>query len=326
MRRVEVLKSVSKIEHNLRTVSRYLNDIKAFLLNKDNYQKDNPHRQKVLEKLQELGRSWIKYDPLDKHITSLFEIYDYSDASFWEQLIQYNISSGDQKGGSRFISNFSDTESKRMQGFFDKLAALKFLFQQENIVYEKGVVASPSKEKEVLTLILPESTGEASSIERVALMLEGIGEINKAVSNIELGLQTELILLATDSGSDKSFDLLGVKNVISAIKDIIIVVYEHLLFYKHAKFAKNIEAIRESLAISEKINSLLEEEKITKEEAGRYKVYLNKGLGKILDVGVLIPEFNENSGEELKKLLSPNPKYLSSPKEEQEKEDKKKKE
>jgi hypothetical protein len=91
--------------------------------------------------------------------------------------------------------------------------------------------------------------------------MEGISLLYEVVSQVEQVEKeeiedSELIVLGCDSGSDKAFDFLGLAEVIGSLKDLILELWDRIIFYKEKKLSAKMELIANSLPIHERISVL----------------------------------------------------------------------
>ena len=123
----------------------------------------------------------------------------------------------------------------------------------------------------------------------------------------------DLIVLACDSGSDKSFDFLGLAKVMKEVKEIIIAIWDRRVFHRQRHVSESLSLIAESLPILEKIEQLRENGSIEKEQAELLKRKTISGATQFIEAGAIIPEFESASTHSPEQLMKPEPKLLVSP-------------
>ena len=120
----------------------------------------------------------------------------------------------------------------------------------------------------------------------------------------------DLSVLACDSGHDKSFEFLGDIQVIEALKDFILQIWDRVIFFKDKKHANYL--IEKSLPLLDRIEALEDREKIGPEEASALRQNILAGTRKFVSSGAMIPEMAQ-AAHDPRELLVPEAKLLSSP-------------
>ncbi|MEZ0610150.1 hypothetical protein ACAW74_16660 [Fibrella sp. WM1] len=145
----------------------------------------------------------------------------------------------------------------------------------------------------------------------------------KALSSVNLFYETiaqilghnenDLSVVAIDSGSDKSFDFLGAAKVVTSLKELIIGLWDRVIFYREKKLHERIDLITKALPVIENINTLEKEEKIGREQAEILRRNIFTGANDFILAGAILPEFEQHSTYSPRKLMAPEPKLLNSP-------------
>lgn len=173
---------------------------------------------------------------------------------------------------------------------------------------------SPYHGKKLLSVLVIEEPGRFSTAERLSQVLISIGLLYEACATIEGLSPQELSVVACDSGSDKSFDLLGVAKAIDSVKDIIVSIWDRVVFFKERKMETQIELIGKSLPIIDYIGQLEQQNKLGPEEAEILRRKVTEGASKFVRCGAIIPEIEERAASYNPRILmAPEPKLLSAP-------------
>ena len=191
--------------------------------------------------------------------------------------------------------------------FLPKLVTLltpEALSPRQKTTKEKSKLAS-------LTLVLPEGPGEHSKPQRLADGLQAVEMIYEGVALLEGEPENTLSVVACDSGSDKSFDFLGVAKVIETVREILLAVWDRVVFYRELQVQQRLELVASSLPILEKISKLEQEQSIGREQAEMVRRKVIEGVGQFLVCGAVIPEMTERSHFEPRDLMASEPKLLS---------------
>ncbi len=166
--------------------------------------------------------------------------------------------------------------------------------------------------KALISVILIEENGKFSSPKRVIETLEAVQLLYESVAILQ-NHQTEqqLILLACDSGSDKSFDLLGIAKLVEAVKEIILSLWDRVVFYREKKLDAKLGLIAQTLPIIEKISQMEKAGHLEREQAGVLRKNIGLGAEKFLNAGAIIPEVEKHSSFNPRQLMAPEPKLLA---------------
>jgi len=172
------------------------------------------------------------------------------------------------------------------------------------------------RSQDVLTVLLSEDNFNRSSPKRIAVLMEGISLLYEVVSQVEQVEKeeiedSELIVLGCDSGSDKAFDFLGLAEVIGSLKDLILELWDRIIFYKEKKLSAKMELIANSLPIHERISVLQSSNLVPPETAEILRRNLNMGISSFLECGAIIPEMDHRSVFSPRQLMSPDRKLLT---------------
>jgi len=138
------------------------------------------------------------------------------------------------------------------------------------------------------------------------LLYDSCGTVKKQSSS-------DLAILACDSGSDKAFDFLGAAKIIEMVKEIILSFWDRVVFFREKKQSERLKLVAESLPIIDEIGSLESQQKLSREQAELLRRNIIKGTNKFISVGAVIPEIEETTVYEPRKLLKPEPKLLIEP-------------
>ncbi len=169
------------------------------------------------------------------------------------------------------------------------------------------------KGKSLLTVLIVEDEGQYSSPLRLTSALEAITNLYSVVALIEKESENDLIVLACDSGSDKSFDFLGIPKIMEEVKEIIIAIWDRRVFHRQRHVSESLALISESLPILERIAQLQDSGSIGREEAELLKRKTITGATQFIEAGATIPELEAVSNHDPKQLMKPEPKLLVSP-------------
>ena len=169
------------------------------------------------------------------------------------------------------------------------------------------------KNNTVLSVLIMEVTERFSTVERFQDIFEGVNLLYKSCCIIENETNTNLTLIACDSGSDKSFDFLGAAKAMTAVKEILLTMWDRVVFYREKLISQRLTLIAESLPIIEKIGILEVEQKISPEQAELLRRNIINGVNKFISSGAVIPEITDRSLYNPRELMAPEPKLITGP-------------
>ena len=136
---------------------------------------------------------------------------------------------------------------------------LKLIEQQyvSSFKYHPDQVPEQLRGKSIISVMILEEQYVFSKPTRITDVLESIANLYEVQAILLNNTPDDLGVIACDSGSDKSFDFLGAAKVIEGVKDLILSVWDRVVFYRERKLSERIDLIAKSLPIIEHIGGLL---------------------------------------------------------------------
>jgi hypothetical protein len=189
------------------------------------------------------------------------------------------------------------------------------LFRQEHVIEAKtgGPLPKELEGRTAITFILPEDAHEYSTPGRLVAALDAITSIYSVFCTIEGQSETDLIVLACDSGSDKSFDFLGLAKMMEQVRKFVIAIWDRRVFYRHMHASQCIALIAQSLPVVERIEELKRSKTIDPEQAELLKRKTLQGATMFLESGIYIDEMAHETNHSPRQLMRPAPKLLAAP-------------
>lgn len=197
-----------------------------------------------------------------------------------------------------------------------QLPKLLSLIQQDyvqSIKDQKKELPEELKGKTLLSILIVEEKEHFSSPIRLTRALESITNLYSVFACLEGESENDLIVLACDSGSDKSFDFLGLAKLTEQVKETIIAIYDRRVFHRQRHVSESLMVIAESLPVLERIEQLKENGSLEPEQAELLKRKTIAGATQFIEAGAIIPELDSVSTHNPKQLMKPEPKLLVSP-------------
>ncbi|WLH06110.1 hypothetical protein [Pseudomonas lurida] len=190
------------------------------------------------------------------------------------------------------------------------IAMLERDYVDQTEAQSKEMIASGM---DTLSILLVEDHDQRSTPDRLILTLQGVTEIYRAIATMEGESQNDLAVVAIDSGSDKSFDFLGLAKVMDIFKDTLLAIWDRRVFHRHVHVSLCIQTIAESLPVIQQIHDMKEAGAISPEQAELLKRQMVSGTSKLLEVGAISSEMEAQPGSSPRALMRPEPKLLAAP-------------
>lgn len=299
MRRTDLINSIQKI---------------GFVLKQSNVQEALFSSQRQKGDIEGLLSIFQNYTNLSKTFTAderkilkIFELDSLDNPKLWTRI--FSASEAEAR----------DSFTKMRMGiryFMEFLPSILELLKQDHINYFTSDRYEVKKEasledKSLLTVILPEQDNEISNPERLIKILDCINQLYDAFSIIENAEANDLSVAAIDSGSDKSFDFLGAAKLMESIKELIISLWDRVVFFREKKLSDRLDLIAKSLPVIEKINSMQEAGKMSPEQAEILRRNITNAVNNFIVTGAVIPELSNYSNFNPRQLMKPEPKLLT---------------
>jgi len=303
MRRDVLHKSISKIINDLETC-----DILSFFkIMLTSHQRESKNGNNIpLTIFQKYMIATSNYDENEITVCEIIGIGKLLDVQFWQSLSEPDSANPEETHAMFRNVQFATNQLPKLLNLTKQDFVLEIKEQKEGLPEEL-------KGKSLLTVLIVEDKGQFSSPLRLTSALGAIADLYSVVATIEKESENDLIVLACDSGSDKSFDFLGLAKVMEEVKEIIIAIWDRRVFHRQRHVSESLSLIAESLPILEKIEQLRENGSIEKEQAELLKRKTIHGATQFIEAGAIIPEFEGASAHNPKQLMKPEPKLLVSP-------------
>ena len=224
---------------------------------------------------------------------------------FWESFL-------DLEDGQRRLYQMR-SKLRLIEEFLPRLERIFGLTDLTRIMAAKEDPKSRWRDFEVLTVTAIETSTGLSTPNRLANMLQSMELLYKAVAEVNGLPDSDLVVASCDSGSDKSFDLLGIAKVVSALKQLIVDLWDRVVFYRERKLDNHLDLITKSLPIIAQIDELANTGALQPEAAELLRRRVSEGVTKFLDSGSMIPELQQHAVLSPRQILAPHQKQLAGP-------------
>lgn len=243
-----------------------------------------------------------QYNGAAKTVAEIMELSDLENEILWAELLS-----------PENFRTMYETYS-RIRFAIERLPSLARLIEQDSL--KKVNTSAESRDHgegmRILSVIVFEEKNTYSSPIRLAMALESINHFYTACALMEGESPSTLSVVACDSGSDKSFDFLGLAKVMECVERIIGTIWDRLVFYKERQFDERLNLVSKSLPIIEHISGMEEQKQIDPELAAILKRNVFDGANKFIQSGAAISELEGRALNPPRALLSPVQKLLAS--------------
>lgn len=254
-----------------------------------------------LEPFQKLTIRFSTYSEEERELLLITGLNKLIDPDFWTKLLSGN-------SPDLFIKVRSD-----LRFALEHLPKIEAIFEQDHHGQFISNFTQFDEPSSGMTIVLAEDKGQFSSAKRIILALQSVNNLYDGFGELEGAPVRDLLVLGCDSGSDKSFDLLGAASIMAQLKETIIAIWDRKVYYRHMQFKASVDAISNSLPVIEKIHHLAESGAIEKESAEIIKRKILKGCEGFLEAGVTTPEMDGAGIVSPRALMRPEPKLISGP-------------
>lgn len=259
----------------------------------------------VVESLQKFSIISSNFSPTEHKILEILEITEINSPKVWAKI----LASSDKVIAREAIYNIYHGLNN-LENYLPKILNLIKRDYEKQVEGKTKVVSTEN----IVRVILPEDN-LVSSPERLSNVLESISSFYEVYSIIYEVNKNELGVISLDSGSDKSFDFIGAAKVMESVRKLIIDLWDRVVFYRERKVLERLELIAKSLPIIDKIGQLEQDGKLGREQCEILRRLVATGATKFISAGAVLPEFSQYATQNPRQLMTPEPKLLSSNKE-----------
>jgi hypothetical protein len=198
----------------------------------------------LLTSLQNYSLEEAKFGKVERQIVSMMGLEHLAKAKHWPELLI------DEHSRRLYELRRDLFHLKNFLPKFLKLIEQDFV---EVMKHDPNKAPSNLQGKALITVIIIEEKNSFSNPRRVIETLEAVELFYNAVSILNgESAEQKMILLACDSGSDKSFDFLGLAKLVEMVKEIVLSLWDRVIFYREKQMGERIDLIAKSLPVIER--------------------------------------------------------------------------
>ena len=277
MRRREIVSSLKTIDNALGE-----SDLTNILEKAMEELPHSPPAKYIPDIIKAYGDFHNKAQTFDEHTKSLIDIFGLSDIDspdYWAELMKM--------------------PGKKLAGIIEKLeyvigvnANLIKMFDDSSD--KTGIEFKGATGK--LSVIVIEDKGKNTKPRRLIDAMESTVMIYEAAAVINKELCEGLNIKSLDSGDDKIIDFIGSQKVIDAAKEIILSIWDRIVYFKHYKANDRINMVLKALPVIDHIKDMENAKTIERESAEILRRKITEGVRKFIDSGAIIPEMEKKWG------------------------------
>jgi len=300
MRRMEIIQAAQKVLDAIR-------DSHIFEAFEKTLREGPPEREAfnayLMSRLHEYSLLAKDYGPIEKQISDILHLTAMTNSEKWSDVVYTKEGSY----GTIFVWNRYLSFAVNYLPLFLELLKPDYL-----AITQKSPEQLPVelKGKALLTAILIEDNNHPPTTDRIIDLLSSISSLYEVSSTILKHPTVHLTMIGCDSGSEKTFDFLGATKVIQMVKEIILSLWDRIMFFRERQIAQRVELVAKSLPVINDIWNLENEDKIGHEEAELLRRRLIDSAQKFITCGTVISEMLERSTFDPRELMMPEPKLL----------------
>lgn len=243
-----------------------------------------------------------QFDDAAKELAEILGLTALEDPSLWTELM-----AGDSSIRLAYQLN------EKIKFAIVSLPRLTKLIQPEALRLAERIQKGESSEyadKALLSVIVFEQTKRFSSPLRLISVLESVSLFYETCALMNGDSPEELSVLTCDSGSDKSFDFLGAAKIIECVKELVLSLWDRVVFYREHQLDERLDLVAKALPIIAQIKMLEEEKKLEPEQAEIYRRNIFEASNKFIQAGATIPEV-KGLHHDVRLLMTPTQKLLT---------------
>ncbi|HZH92095.1 MAG TPA: hypothetical protein VEX70_15930 [Pyrinomonadaceae bacterium] len=244
-----------------------------------------------------------QYSPAAKQVAEAFELTSLEEPSTWASLLEGG-ESGDLYTLHRTVG-FAQEYVPKLLPLIEHGASHDI---EEKI--ESGV--PKYQDMRVLTINIYEDENTFSSPLRIVNAIESVNHFYYACAMLDGKSPTTISVVGCDSGSDKSFDFLGLAQVMECVERILGQIWERVFFFREHQLDKRLDLVAKALPIVAQITKMKEHNEIDPELAELIEQNILNGTNKFIQSGATTKKIEDTSHYSPRALLTPVQRLLVS--------------
>jgi hypothetical protein len=257
----------------------------------------------LMSRLHEYSLMAKDYGPVAEKIAEILHLSSITDSNKWPDVVYAK----EGRPGTIFVWNRYLYFAVNYLPLFLELIKPEYL-----AAAQKSPDEAPDeyKGKTLLTTILIEDSKHPPIIDRITDLLASVSSLYDTSAMLLKHPTVHLTMVGCDAGSEKTFEFLGATRVMEMVKEILLSLWDRIMFFRERQIAQRVELVAKSLPAINEIWAMENENKIGHEEAELLRVKLIDSVQKFITCGAVIPEMLERSTFDPHELMMPEPQLL----------------
>jgi hypothetical protein len=260
----------------------------------------------LLTSYQAFASYYKEFGETEREVFKILGLEGLEDAKTWATLFESR--EDDRMKFNRYRASLRFTA--------DNLPKILNLLKQDHIEFSiegsnRPVSTDANAGLAVLSVIMPESENEVSKPQRLINVLESINLFYSVSAVLQEMDANDLSVAAIDSGSDKSIDFLGAATLIESVKNLILEMWDRIVYYKTRQAESRLDLIIKALPVMEKINNMVAAGTISPEQGELLRRDVSVATSGFISAGAIIPELDVHAIHSPRKIMAPEPKLLN---------------
>ena len=245
-----------------------------------------------------------RFGATEKQLMKILEVHEFAEAAWWSSVIGAASGAGKTQEAAAAIGH----PLYRLRFAADYLPQVVSLMKRDgdpDVAGLKADAAAGGDRPGHLLLILPEEGGKSSSPLRLTAAIESIAILYEGFAELGVHSTTDLVVKSCDSGVDKVFEFQGLPALIEKVKELLLDLWDNVIYYREKKFSERLELTAKHLPILAEIAALEGKNQLQKERAELLRRKFTTGATKFFETGSSIPEMMRHANYVPRQLLSP---------------------
>jgi hypothetical protein len=257
----------------------------------------------LMSRLHEYSLLAKDYGPVEKQIADILHLSSITNVEKWPEVVYTR----EGRPGTIYVWNRYLYFAVNYLPLFLELIKPDYLE-----VTQKNLDELPDeyKGKALLTTILIEDSKHPPTTDRIVNLLSSVASLYDTSATLLKHPTVPLTMVGCDAGSEKTFAFLGAAKVVDMVKDILLSLWDRVMFFRERQIAQRVELVAKSLPAINEIWTMENENRIGHEEAELLRLKLIDSVQKFITSGAVIPEMLERSTFDPHELMMPEPKLL----------------
>ena len=247
----------------------------------------------------ELSNAYVSMDDSAKRLVEIFSLEPLFESNYWTQ----NAIQPEEPGLRSVAYNLSNF--------------LRFAQPYNELLSRDGpadtTASSNTVDDSIITIYLLEDYSGTSKVERITKSLNSVQSLYNFVAEVNDIEDRDLAVVSCDSGSDKSFDLLGTAECVKQLRKFIVQIIDRLMFRKEMKMTMQADAIAKSSHFFELLLDIKDAGTIDNETFQRLSNSYINSTSDFISSGTFIDDSVIKRNVDHRRLIKPEQKLLSAP-------------